>query len=241
VVLEDRYEYDAFGTPYSGDLSGMMNLGYTGKPYDTSTGLYNYGYRDYRPQAARFTTLDPIRDGNNWFSYVNNDPVNWVDLWGLEGWEISTQYLGSAGVSGSRTVHLGIDWVYRDANGINITTGKPVGSYTTGTVETGYDKTLGNFVRITNADGLRTDYFHFDTTTVVNGASVQAGDQIGTAGNTGLSSGAHLHVAQSYPRDKAPEGVEIYNPVDIPHRSYIEPPVLPPVPMNDDTKPNKSR
>jgi hypothetical protein len=32
---------------------------------------------------ARFTTVDPIRDGNNWFAYVNNDPVNYVDLWGL--------------------------------------------------------------------------------------------------------------------------------------------------------------
>jgi len=83
-ALEDRYEYDAFGQPYSGDLSSVMNLGYTGKPYDTVTGLYNYGYRDYKPQTARFTTLDPIRDGNNWFAYVNNDPVNWVDLWGLE-------------------------------------------------------------------------------------------------------------------------------------------------------------
>jgi RHS repeat-associated protein len=82
-AVEDRYEYDAFGMPYSGDLSGGMNLGYTGKPYDTATGLYNYGYRDYSPQAARFTTVDPIRDGNNWFAYVNNDPVNYVDLWGL--------------------------------------------------------------------------------------------------------------------------------------------------------------
>jgi len=81
--IEDRYEYDAFGKPYKGDLSGGMNLGYTGKPYDTATGLYNYGYRDYKPQAARFTTVDPIRDGNNWFAYVNNDPVNWVDPWGL--------------------------------------------------------------------------------------------------------------------------------------------------------------
>jgi RHS repeat-associated protein len=81
--LEDRYEYDAFGQPYAGDLDGMMNLGYTGKPYDAATGLYNYGYRDYRPQAARFTTVDPIRDGSNWYSYVNNDPVNWVDPWGL--------------------------------------------------------------------------------------------------------------------------------------------------------------
>jgi len=82
-TLEGRYEYDAFGQPYKGDLTGGMNLGYTGKPYDSATGLYNYGYRDYKPQAARFTTLDPIRDGNNWFAYVNNDPVNWVDLWGL--------------------------------------------------------------------------------------------------------------------------------------------------------------
>jgi RHS repeat-associated protein len=60
-----------------------MNLGYTGKPYDTATGMYNYGYRDYAPEAARFTTVDPIRDGANWFAYVNNDPVNYVDPWGL--------------------------------------------------------------------------------------------------------------------------------------------------------------
>ncbi|MDR2313913.1 MAG: RHS repeat-associated core domain-containing protein [Spirochaetaceae bacterium] len=49
----------------------------------SATGLYNYGYRDYAPATARFTTTDPVRDGNNWFAYVNNDPVNWVDLWGL--------------------------------------------------------------------------------------------------------------------------------------------------------------
>jgi RHS repeat-associated protein len=61
-----------------------MSLGYTGKPYDALTGLYNYGYRDYQPQMARFTTVDPIRDGSNWFAYVNNDPVNWVDPLGLQ-------------------------------------------------------------------------------------------------------------------------------------------------------------
>jgi RHS repeat-associated protein len=82
-TLEGRYEYDAFGKPYAGDLESGMNLGYTGKPYDTATGLYNYGYRDYKPEAARFTTVDPVRDGTNWFAYVNNDPVNWVDPWGL--------------------------------------------------------------------------------------------------------------------------------------------------------------
>ncbi|MDR1024334.1 MAG: RHS repeat-associated core domain-containing protein [Treponema sp.] len=71
-------------TAYAGDLSGGMDLGYTGKPYDATTGLYNYGYRDYQPEAARFTTVDPVRDGANWYAYVNNDPVNWIDPWGLE-------------------------------------------------------------------------------------------------------------------------------------------------------------
>jgi hypothetical protein len=27
--------------------------------------------------------VDPIKDGANWFAYVNNDPVNYTDLWGL--------------------------------------------------------------------------------------------------------------------------------------------------------------
>jgi RHS repeat-associated protein len=52
-------------------------------PRRAIAGFYDYGYRDYPPALARFTTEDPIRDGTNWFAYVNNDPVNWVDLWGL--------------------------------------------------------------------------------------------------------------------------------------------------------------
>jgi hypothetical protein len=33
-LIEERYEYDAFGTPYQGDFSSGMNLGYTGKPVE---------------------------------------------------------------------------------------------------------------------------------------------------------------------------------------------------------------
>ena len=80
--------YDIFGSPYQKTGSFLaddsLDFGYLGKPYNADTELYDYGFRDYSPNIARFTTVDPIRDGRNWYSYVVNDPVNYVDLWGLQ-------------------------------------------------------------------------------------------------------------------------------------------------------------
>ncbi len=80
--LEDLYDYDVFGSPLEASIE-TDRRGYVGKPFDPLTGLYNYGYRDYRPELGRFTTVDPIRDGMNWYVYTGNDPVNWVDPFGL--------------------------------------------------------------------------------------------------------------------------------------------------------------
>jgi hypothetical protein len=44
---------------------------------------YDYGFRDYDPLLMRWTTEDPIRDWQNWYAYCENDPVNFIDLWGL--------------------------------------------------------------------------------------------------------------------------------------------------------------
>lgn len=82
-TVQADYSYDAFGSPYLGNLENDVGFGYCGKVYDVGTGLYDYGFRDYSPNNARFTTVDPIRDGANWFSYVVNDPVNYVDPLGL--------------------------------------------------------------------------------------------------------------------------------------------------------------
>ena len=56
---------------------------YTGKQFDPMVGLYNYGFRDYNPHRGEWTTQDPIRAGANWYAYVNQDPVNWVDPLGF--------------------------------------------------------------------------------------------------------------------------------------------------------------
>ncbi len=86
--------YDVFGTPvadtgYDSGADVMLDAvisraAYAGKPYDKMTGLYDYGFRDYSPSLARFTTVDPIRDGSNWYAYCAGDPVNFVDKWGLK-------------------------------------------------------------------------------------------------------------------------------------------------------------
>ncbi len=82
-VQKALYSYDVFGSLVSGELSYQNDFGYLGNQRDSTSKLYNYGYRDYSPQLSRFTTKDPIRDGFNWFSYCASDPVNFVDIDGL--------------------------------------------------------------------------------------------------------------------------------------------------------------
>ena len=89
-----RIEYDVFGGIYKGNSPYGLETGYTGKPYDSVTGLSDYGFRDYSPTHARFITEDPIRDGENWFAYVGNNPVNYIDPWGLE------EIIVSGGIAG---------------------------------------------------------------------------------------------------------------------------------------------
>ena len=79
--------YDVFGSPYRRAGSFLntesLDFGYLGKPYNATTELYDYGFRDYSPRNARFTTQDPIRDGRNWYAYCGGDPINYTDPNGL--------------------------------------------------------------------------------------------------------------------------------------------------------------
>lgn len=98
----ERYHYDAWGSSLTADASPGQPYGYAGKPVDPVTGHLDHGFRDYAPALGRFTTPDPVRSGGNWYVYVHADPVNLVDLLGLEAtsvvirFDMRLKYLRSA-------------------------------------------------------------------------------------------------------------------------------------------------
>jgi RHS repeat-associated protein len=55
---------------------------FTGKELDDS-GLYYFGARYYDPALGTWLSPDPAMEGVNWYSYCGNNPMNYVDLWGL--------------------------------------------------------------------------------------------------------------------------------------------------------------
>ena len=80
------YRCDSFGkiTAQTGTLD--QPFAFTGREYDPETGLYYYRARYYDPKAGRFISKDPIGFGGgdvNLFRYVGNDPINWIDPYGL--------------------------------------------------------------------------------------------------------------------------------------------------------------
>ncbi len=81
-------------------------------------------------------------------------------------------------------------------NGIDIAL--PLGSDVTaswpGTViKTGNDEIYGEYVIVEHSSGFFTKYCHLSKITVGEKALVKAGEKLGEAGSTGLSTGSHLH------------------------------------------------
>ncbi|MCD4669031.1 MAG: RHS repeat-associated core domain-containing protein, partial [Actinomycetia bacterium] len=80
-----KIEYDAWGMLYKGKLKHSNNFGYNSKLFDSKIGVYNYGFRHYSPDRKQWNTVDPVRDGVNWKTYLGGvgDPVGYVDPDGL--------------------------------------------------------------------------------------------------------------------------------------------------------------
>ncbi|MBR5152041.1 MAG: RHS repeat-associated core domain-containing protein [Clostridia bacterium] len=79
---DEDYLYDAFGNLQSENIADNP-FRYCGEYYDAETGMIYLRNRYYDPSIGRFITEDPARDGLNWYVYCGNNPIMFVDPWGL--------------------------------------------------------------------------------------------------------------------------------------------------------------
>jgi len=120
-ALASTYTYDSFGrlTASSGTTGNAFR--YTGREFDSETGIYEYRARYYDENLGRFIGEDPIRfkAGPNFYEYVKSNPVTLKDAYGLQeectlvGQHQLTPWIPTATVS-SQT-----PWVYKDFSEID--------------------------------------------------------------------------------------------------------------------------
>jgi RHS repeat-associated protein len=84
-TTQTTYTYEAFGATTAAGQPDANSYQHTGREND-GTGLRYYRARYYHPQLQRFVAEDPIRfrGGVNFYSYVANNPLRWIDPLGLD-------------------------------------------------------------------------------------------------------------------------------------------------------------
>jgi RHS repeat-associated protein len=130
-ATKTTYVYDAFGNVATSGENSDNPFQYTGREND-GTGLYYYRARYYSPEMQRFISEDPIRlagGGLNYYAYVQNNPVNWIDplgLWtaniGISG-SINIPIIGPVGVGGQGFAGIAYDgthwaWYWGGGGGV---------------------------------------------------------------------------------------------------------------------------
>ena len=77
------YRYFAFGEQWSHSGSQDNPYRYCGEYIDNETGFIYLRNRYYDPKLGRFISEDPAKSGSNWYVYCENNPLKFVDPWGL--------------------------------------------------------------------------------------------------------------------------------------------------------------
>jgi murein DD-endopeptidase MepM/ murein hydrolase activator NlpD len=107
-------------------------------------------------------------------------------LWPVQGWVTSEFGARQSPFRSGVEFHKGLD--------ISTRFGKEIIAPADGLVmNTGFDSQDGKFIRIEHGHGFSTAYLHLSRIAVKQGARVKKGDIIGNVGDTGRSTGSHLH------------------------------------------------
>jgi RHS repeat-associated protein len=104
--IREKVNYDPFGKRIL-DLGDVdSDFGYTGHFYHADKGFYLTKFRAYDPRSARWLSRDPMDNaeillGSNLYHYVNNNPINLVDIDGRGDITFDTCFSFCVGAGGS--------------------------------------------------------------------------------------------------------------------------------------------
>lgn len=177
-------------------IPSMNGILYTAKKGDTPETIAD----KYQVSLEKIALANNINDNivsPGSVIFLPDAKLDWVTLQEINGdlfrkplrgsYYISSRYgWRDNPFSGSRTFHNGIDLATSSGNSIYAALDGTVSS-------TGYDVTYGNYVIVSHHSGYQTMYGHMSAILTSKGKYVTTTTRIGTVGNTGQSTGPHVH------------------------------------------------
>jgi len=175
-------------------IPNMSGILYSPAPGDTATSVAQAngvspdrvieanGLMKLELEAGRKIFLPDARLASFKLREISGD----VFRWPAKAWITSWYGWRNDPFTGERRFHNGLD--------IGVDSGTPVLAPMEGTVaETGYSSGAGNYVYLVHHSGWSSLFGHLQTILVKRGQRVVVGTRLGLSGNTGYSTGPHLH------------------------------------------------
>jgi len=177
-------------------IPSINGISYTARANDTPESIAD----KYRISLEKLALINNLHDNTlnpGTVLFLPNAKLDWVTLQEINGdlfrrplrgnYRITSRYgFRNNPFNGQRTFHNGIDMATAP--------GTAVFAALDGTVTaTGFDVVYGNYVIISHHSGYQTMYAHLNSILVSRGRAVTTNTRIGTVGNTGQSTGPHLH------------------------------------------------
>ncbi|MDR0540337.1 MAG: M23 family metallopeptidase [Spirochaetaceae bacterium] len=185
---------------HTGDIIRIPNM--DGIPYTVAKG------DSYQKIAASFNVpIEAILDAND----IQDENISIGDILFIPGAKMKSEDLKLAmgelfiypvngrltsGFGWRKDPFTGGERRFHSAIDLSANLGAPVKAAMDGKVSTvGFNAVFGRYLILTHSAGYQTMYAHLNSCAVIEGQKVKQGEKIGEVGNTGRSTGPHLHFA----------------------------------------------
>lgn len=225
-----NYSHINWRLPNVLDLRSLLDAGHSapmlpsGHPFTNVSGTYKWASTNFKSATTKawivsaqagYTTSN-LKSSSLQVWPVRNTFTMKLPLPGGKNWLLTVQAGGTVFCGGGTdSYHTGSGYYSLDFDDYTSQNGQetsvPIYAVASGTIDSyGYDASgFGNWVQIDHGNNYKTLYGHMTATTLITSGAVSRGDQLGTMGITGNSTGTHLHFQLYYNGSSASNVTEI--------------------------------